>query len=348
MKGADLAWWDWNIQSGSLVCDKFFSEMLGYSADEILPRKSSWEQLVHPDDASRFAESLKAHFENTAPYLEIEHRVHSKSGDWKWVSTRGRVVERDQAGRPLRVSGTNLDITQAKEAQERIDALTQAMIQAQERERERVSLDLHDQVAQSLAAVRLSLQTIFDDVRSANPELSERIAQVSAAIREIARDVRDLSYELRPPGLDQLGLTSAVRQYCREFSTRHGLSVDFFSEGIEDLPLDFDTEINIFRVIQEGLNNVAKHAGARRVVIRLTVSESKIDLSIKDDGRGFDVKRESADAIEDKRMGLWCMAQRIGLLRGQMDVVSGAPEGTEIVVEIPCGGDEPCGKKKGS
>lgn len=339
MKGADLTWWDWDVQTGSLTCDRSFAERLGYSADEIAAQESLWEQLAHHDDVPRFSQTLKAHLDNSSPHFEVEHRVRSKSGEWKWVLTRGRVVERDDHGLPLRASGTNLDITEVKQARERIDSLTHAMIQAQERERGRIALDLHDQIAQDLSALRLSLQTVFDDLRSVWPEVSDRVAEISEKLRSISKSVRDIVYELVSPGLEDLSLPSTVQQYCREFSAKNRLVVELVSEGIEELPLDFDTEINLFRVIQEALNNIAKHAHAHKVIVRLTGSQSKIVLSIKDDGKGFDVKRESATAITDKRIGLWCMEQRIGLLGGKIDVESSPDGGTEIIVEAPLRGD---------
>ncbi|MBM3298922.1 MAG: sensor histidine kinase, partial [Deltaproteobacteria bacterium] len=234
-------------------------------------------------------------------------------------------------------SGTNLDITAVKEAQERIDSLTHAMIRSQERERERIALDLHDQVAQSLSGLRLALQRVCDDVRSVKPELSDRVAEMSELVRDMVKDVRNISYELRPPGLDELGLVSTVQQYFREFPVKNRLAVEFAFQGFEELQLDFDTEINLFRVIQEALNNAARHAHAEKVIVQLRASQSEILLSIKDDGKGFDVRRELAAAIADKRMGLWCMEQRIGLLGGRMHVTSSPASGTEIVVEVPLG-----------
>lgn len=340
LKGANLAWWDWQLEMGSLVCGSAFSRTLGYAADEIAPQKSSWEQLVHPDDVHRISAALRDHLNNGTSLIEVEHRVRSKSGAWKWVLTRGRVVERSESGEPRRAAGTNLDITGMKEAQERIRALTHAMIQAQERERERIAMDLHDQVGQDLSAVRLALQAVWDDVRSVKPELSDLIAGISEAVQSIAKDVRDLSYELLPPGLDELGLVSTVQQYSSEFSVKNGLAVEFHAEGIEGLQLDFDIQINLFRVIQEALTNAARHAHASNVVVRLMVSRSKIILSIIDDGKGFNVKEESAAAIADKRMGMWGMEQRIGLLQGTIDVASCPMGGTEIKVEVPFGEED--------
>jgi PAS domain S-box-containing protein len=335
LKGADLSLWDWDVTSGHLYCDERLAAILGYAAEEIAPTKTSWEGLVHPDDVPRFTDALRSHMQGHSAMLEVEHRVRSKSGDWKWVLTRGKVVERDGKGIPLRAVGTNLDVTDRKQAEEKIYTLTRMIIQSQERERERIALDLHDVVAQDLSALRLAFETVFDDVPEVNQVVRSRISNLSGRIQESVRALREISYDLRPAGLDRLGLVSAVRQYCTEFSRKNRITVDFSATGIEEPKLHFATEINLFRIIQEALNNVKKHAEARRVAIELRGSESEIFLSVADDGRGFDVHEESVAALSEKRMGLWIIELRVGLLGGRMAIRSSPGSGTEITVEVP-------------
>ena len=140
---------------------------------------------------------------------------------------------------------------------------------------------------------------------------------------------------MRPAGLDQLGLVRIVYQLCDEFAEKNNLNVDFYSAGIKDLNLDFDTAINLYRLIQEGLNNIRKHARAENVIIRLVASSPNIILRIEDDGQGFDVEHRQAKALEEKRMGLSNMEERVNLLEGKMDIKSQIGRGTRIFVEIP-------------
>ena len=130
-------------------------------------------------------------------------------------------------------------------------------------------------------------------------------------------------------------MVRTVFQYCEDFSESTGVKVDFFSAGVDDLKLDFDTEINLYRLIQEGLNNVKKHANAHRVIIRLVASFPNIILRIEDDGKGFNVKTRYVSAANEKRMGLQNMSERVGLLDGKIKIQSRPMNGTKIFIEIP-------------
>ena len=114
LKGADLGMWDWNLQTGEVVFNQRWAQMLDYGLNEIEPHVRSWEKLVHPDDMPEITELLNVHFEGKSPFYESEHRLRTKSGDWKWVLDRGKVVQWDLNGKPLRMAGTHFDITEQK------------------------------------------------------------------------------------------------------------------------------------------------------------------------------------------------------------------------------------------
>ncbi|MFH1112970.1 MAG: PAS domain S-box protein [Pseudomonadota bacterium] len=117
LAGADLALWDWNVQTGEAVFNRRWAEMLGYDPRDVEPQIRSWEKLLHPDDVPVVMQALNAHLNGTSPAYETEHRLRTKSGDWLWVLDRGKVVNRDAQGRPLRAVGTHLDITTRKSAE---------------------------------------------------------------------------------------------------------------------------------------------------------------------------------------------------------------------------------------
>jgi PAS domain S-box-containing protein len=225
---------------------------------------------------------------------------------------------------------------QALETSEaKIHTLTQELIKAQENERHRIACHLHDHVAQDLSSLKIGLETLCDDRRESNPELREKIAGLAKLLQGSIAAVRDLSYDLRPPGIDQLGLNRAVFLYCEDFARQNDLKLDFYSAGLEDVRLDFDTEINLFRLIQEGLTNVKKHARAGQVAIRLVASCPNIILRIEDDGTGFDVQARLQRLIQEKRMGLSNMEERVRLLGGRMRIQSRPGGGTRLYIEVP-------------
>jgi len=121
ISGGQLGTWDWDFQSGTVIYNDWMASMLGYSTDEIEPRFSFWESLIHPDDLSRVLNSLNDHLKGNTRFFESEYRLRTKSGDWIWVLAKGRIIMRDMDGQPLRICGTNLDITSRKKSQQQME-----------------------------------------------------------------------------------------------------------------------------------------------------------------------------------------------------------------------------------
>jgi PAS domain S-box-containing protein len=227
------------------------------------------------------------------------------------------------------------DITRQKMAEVRIHTLSQQLLKAQENERERISQYLHDHVGQELSLIKIGCETLLDGYPDVAPEIGHRLARLSKTVQGTITAVRGLAYDLRPPGLDQLGLAQAVFQLCEDFSENSGLKIDFQAAGMDDLKMDPDIEINLYRLFQEALNNIKKHADADRVVIRLVASYPNILLRIEDDGKGFDVEGSLLKASSEKRMGLGSMEERVSLLDGNLRIRSRLMGGTKIRIEIP-------------
>ncbi len=169
----------------------------------------------------------------------------------------------------------------------------------------------------------------------ASPEAGQKVLELSRVLGETIEGVRDMAHTLRPTSLDQLGLVKAVNQVCEEFSAHSRIQVDLITAGINDARLDYDTQIAIYRLIQEGLINIRKHAAANRASIRLVSSFPNIILRIEDDGQGFEIKKRREAATEEKRLGLGSMEERVSLLGGLMKIDSQPGQGTRIYIEVP-------------
>ncbi len=241
----------------------------------------------------------------------------------------------DDAGNLVKIIHACTDLTDRKRAEQHIHSLTQQLIRAQEAERKRISRELHDLLGQDLSALKIGLDTLFDDETKAPPETIDKVSRLSEMLHGTIKSVRNLSYNLRPTGLTQIGLVPTVRSCCEEFAARYGVRVDFFSAGIDELRLDSDTKIILYRVIQEGLNNIRKHADASNATIRLIASFPDIILRIEDNGRGFDVQNRLVSALDERHMGLRSMKERVALLDGKMRIESRAIQGTKILIEVP-------------
>lgn len=227
------------------------------------------------------------------------------------------------------------DITRRKLAEKRVHTLSQQLLKAQESERQRISRYLHDHVGQELSLIKIGCETLFDDYLDVPHEMKKRMVRLSGIVHGTINTVRGLAYDLRPPCLDQLGLVQSVFQLCQDFSATTGLKVDFQAAGMDDLQIDPEIEINLYRLFQEALNNIKKHADAEHVVIRLVASYPNIILRIEDNGKGFDVEGRMLQASSEKRMGLSSMEERVSLLNGTLRIQSRLMVGTNIRIEIP-------------
>jgi len=222
-----------------------------------------------------------------------------------------------------------------RRAVENNHALTQQLIKAQENERQLISRELHDSVAQDLSSLVYACETLFDSQDKIPNVIRHKAMEFSRKVQRTVTSIRDLAYDLRPPSLDQLGLAQAIFRYAQEFSKKTGLRVNFASAGMDRLRLDFICEINAYRLVQEGLSNIRKHANAKHVKIRIVASFPNIIIRIEDDGKGFDVEKRQLTAQYEKRMGLQSMEERAMLLGGKMSIQSRLEWGTRIFIEFP-------------
>jgi PAS domain S-box-containing protein len=310
-----------------------FADIHGYQPEELLGQDPM--TLIHPDEREGLKQVLSKRLKGESVPNQYMVRRLRKDGETIWCEMMATRIE--YARRPA-VMGNVIDITQRKQAEDQIRALSHQLLQAQEMERQRLAYDLHDHLAQDLSALKIAFDTFCDHYQEISTGARQRMSELSKELHGVILAVRDLAYDLRPPGIDEAGLVDALDDYCEEYSSKSDLEVEFLPVGIDESELDFDSKITLYRLIQEALSNVRKHADASHVSIRLVASFPNIILRIEDDGRGFDVAARLAAASYEKRMGLVGMKERVALLGGTMEIQSRPAEGTKIVVEVPYGG----------
>lgn len=221
---------------------------------------------------------------------------------------------------------------QVRATGERLQGLSRQLVEAQENERRRIARELHDEIGQALTTVIINLQAVQRSLDA--PSLAPYVEDSITTARHTLEQVRDLSLDLRPSLLDDLGLVPALRWYSDRQSRRAGLSVQFQSESLEaDLPVD--VRITCFRIVQEALTNVVRHAQAQHVVVGLRQRERELELTVRDDGLGFDVDQALERASHGASLGLLGMQERALFAGGQMHIQSAPGHGTEIRLSIP-------------
>jgi signal transduction histidine kinase len=218
--------------------------------------------------------------------------------------------------------------------EERIALLQEGLtreVKAQERERQRVARELHDQAGQALTALQLGLSRF--EQGAASSETREMAASLRAMAVDTMGIIRSLALDLRPAALDELGLVSALRQYIKTYSERVGLPVKFEAHAVVD-SLPDETKITLFRIVQEALTNVAKHAGASRAWVALRNNGEEFRLLVADNGRGFDTQH-ALRRMDHQSLGLSGIQERCHLLGGRLEIVSLLGDGSRLRVTIP-------------
>lgn len=219
-----------------------------------------------------------------------------------------------------------LERERARTAEER-SALANRLLAAIDQERQRIAQNLHDDVGQQLTAIRLN----FERVSGATPESEVDIGAVRRMIQQLDQRLHLIATELRPAALD-LGLVTAVAQFVREWGGAHNLSAEFKAHGIADGDLPADIETQLYRILQEALNNIAKHAAPHHVSILLEKRIDEIVLLVEDDGRGFKVGERRA---QGSSLGLVGMRERAQMIGGRMHLETAPGEGTSLFVYVP-------------
>jgi two-component system sensor histidine kinase UhpB len=215
-----------------------------------------------------------------------------------------------------------------------LQAISERAINAQEAERVRIARSLHDDTAQSISMLIISLERLGHMPPMKAPEVVRQITDAQNVATKLLENLRKVIWDLRPSILDDLGLLAAIRWFARTNLEAVGVAVDFV-DGTEVVRLPPHMETMLFRICQEAVSNIIRHAHAHRVSIHLWSQEASIRLEIKDDGRGFDIEQAVGGAVYRKQLGLLGIQERVSLVGGEMDVESAEGAGTCLQVRVP-------------
>jgi PAS domain S-box-containing protein len=301
-------------------------------------------RIIHPDDRLSFI-NHQTEVEGGMTPGEIEFRILRPDGSVRWLAHACQPVF-DEQGHVLGRRGSNRDATERKrveeslrESEQQLRHLSSQILTAQETERRRISRELHDELGGALAVLKLRTSHLEKNLREGQVELREECQRNLKYIDEIIENTRRLSRDLSPSILEDIGLTSALRWLIDNFINHYKIKV---ASGIVNVDHLFpkDSQIMIYRVFQEALTNIGKHAQASNVTLNVQLEEGRACFFVEDDGRGYDVKSVSAREAPDRGMGLATMKERARMLGGSLDIWSEAAKGTRIALRIPISKEE--------
>lgn len=320
---AELGQWDLDLIRHTALRSLRHDQIFGYEA--LLPEWTYEMFLDHvvPEDRS----AVDAAFQHAQAYgndWEYECRIRRADGAIRWISTRGRIW-RTPEGDPSRMLGIVGDITDRKRAEADLRGVSVRLVQAGEDERRGVARDLHDELGGLLTSLQMSLR--LNPAKT--PEARAALDESETLVKTMIRRVREISLDLRPSLLDDLGLGPALDQLTGRFATRTGVDVDLRCELEAGDRVDPEVETTAYRVVQEALTNVARHAGVDQVQVLCHLEPSRLVVHIVDEGRGF----EENGAVTST--GLSAMRERAALVGGTCEVTSDPGTGTRVTATLP-------------
>lgn len=290
---------------------------------------------IHTAQRRRLRDFLAACWRQSGPARSMELLTRGTPGNLL------RLTCRVQGSGPIaRLFTAIVDVTEERrleleraEALERVKALIEQLVTVQEEERRRIALNLHDHIGQQLTALRLALGSMRDDHPTAGQ--NRQLDKIDEMTSRMDRDLDFLAWELRPAALDDVGLEAALAQFVASWSNQHHISAEFHGPRWEGERLPTHVESNLYRITQEALNNVVKHAGATQVSVLLEHRADEALLIVEDNGRGFDVAKARAARSRHAGMGLVGMEERCALIGAALQFEAAPGRGSTLFVRVP-------------
>lgn len=301
-----------------------YEQVWGRTCASLYASPAAWLEAIHPDDRGRVAQVAMT--KQAAGTYDEEYRIVRPDGSVRWIRDRAFPIRGDN-GTVYRIAGLAEDITEARHTKESLRQLAAQVLQSQDEERRRIARDLHDSTAQNLVALAFNLRNLGRAATTLTPANRQSLDEALALVRHCTDELRTLSYVLHPPLLDDQGLAAALTNYVEGFAKRTGIEVQV--EVCPDVGrFSRETELVLFRVLQESLTNIHKHSGSQAARLRLALADGQVVLEIHDCGKGLVV----SDRVNG--VGVASMRERLKQLGGELILESG-DSGTTVRAVLP-------------
>jgi PAS domain S-box-containing protein len=332
---ARLGFWDWDIITNKLYWSDEIYRIFGYRPGKFKLSYDSFLETVHPDDRTLVEQKIYEALHNAAEY-NLEHRIILPGDVIRFVYEQGE-VEFDPAGKPVRMIGTVKDITEHKLAEIRLQIshnrlrdLMRRIEAAREEERTTIARDIHDELGQNLTGLKMDLSWLLEHLPKSWKKLPERIRSMIELVDTTVDYVRRLSSSLRPAMLDDLGLEAAIEWQLQGFKDRTNCQYTF-DFSCKELNINKKRDTVIFRIFQEALTNIARHAQATHVAISLCQKDSQLVLTVADDGIGINEQNK----MSGESLGLIGMQERADAGGGHVQIDTPEHGGTCVTLSMP-------------
>jgi len=369
VRGSADGVWDWQIDQGNIYYSDRYVELLGYEISELPKNAEQWREQIHPDDFDEMQERLRMHLDHRLRY-DLDLRMRAKDGEYRWFRVSGQAIW-DETGRAVRMAGSISDISERKrvkralveaqntleervaqrtaelaaanaallaEAAERRKAeaarnlVLRKLITVAEEQRRRIARELHDEMGQLVVGLKLGLKLLASDREDAE-SFATRVAELNGIAETIGTSAHNLAAEIRPSVLDDIGLVPAVSSYVDQWSKKSQIPVDFEASVLRQDEISVPIATTIYRIVQEGLTNIAKHARATHVDVIIRQQPDHLLLMVEDNGVGM--ASVTMPFENETGQGLYGIRERAELLGGTLTIESQAGQGSTLFIRLP-------------
>ena len=324
--------WEYNFEKNVMFFSETVYNLLGHTANDLRSNIDLWWQSIYPADKCLIEENDKKYREGKLENHSLEYRVYHADGSLRWIMDRGVVIEKCESGKPIRIIGIHTDITREKEIhnkllfqeQQKKKQILKAVIEAQERERQEIVHELNENINQVLSACKWMLAFVN------NNEKQPLLEEVMGHIDKVITEIKNISYSLSSSTIELIGLPQAVNELISKINVNRKLEIRLDSKYfIVETEIDPKISLAIFRVIQEQIINIIKHAHATQVEIKLANIKNEISVIVYDNGIGFDAKTVK------KGLGLVNIFSRVEYYNGKVQLLTKPGEGCSLKAVIP-------------
>ncbi|MBK8088131.1 MAG: PAS domain S-box protein [Chitinophagaceae bacterium] len=332
-KATNEAIWDLDLVTNRMAWSEGYKILFGHGFDDNENDLDFWEANIHPDEKETVIEGFNRFLkQRNTPYWECEYRFRKSDGTYAHVLDKGYLIF-NKDNTPLRMVGAMQDITERKKLEQELlvrernkqNQIAQAVVFAQETERAEIGKELHDNVGQLLTTTKLYLEMLKHKL----DDPLELIERGTRHINMVIHTIRNLSHSLVPASINDLGLIASVNDLIENVQVLEKIDINYVSPPDLEVKIGKSLKLTLYRIIQEQLNNIIKHAYATRVTIELFEEDGFIKLIITDDGKGFEVETVKMG------LGLKNITSRAELQNGTVNIVSNPDEGCKIIIQIP-------------
>ncbi len=324
--------YDWDVPSDMVWYNEAVESILGHPGGKVSEAKEKWLALVHPQDREGLINRFQTFLETKQQVWSAEYRLRLPDGTYATLHDQALLIY-DEEGSPRRFVGTISNISARVEAEEARKNLLQGVVAAHEEERKRIARELHDQLSQQLISMNLKLE-FLKGYRLLPDDALRQVKSLQETLSELSQEVNRIEHNLHPAALEGAELHEALKDYAEQWSEQTSISLvsDF---NINGRKLSLPVKVCLYRVMQESLTNIYKHAEASQASISLKQRDGEIVLIVEDNGVGLNLSESQELFGKENGLGMRSMRERVELLGGRFEIESNPGKGTSLFARLP-------------